>query len=115
MAQISTQLRKFKEPTKEELTRTFFSLPPDVGVSTGSDDGASKQKGAEDTSGTNGKGQMEINAVLSLGQEGVEDSYVRIYYTTLHLGVYGQVADLLSFFYSSTMTCSASTMVYGLY
>ena len=80
MAQISTQLRKFKEPTKEELTRTFFSLPPDVGVSTGSDEGASKQKGAEDTSGTNGKGQMEINAVLSLGQEGVEDSYVRIYY-----------------------------------
>ena len=58
---------------------------------------------------------MEINAVLSLGQEGVEDSYVRVYYTILHLRVYGQVADLLSFFYSSTMICLASAMVYGLY
>lgn len=91
MAQISTQLRKFKEPTKEELTRTFFSLPPDVNVpaasTSGSDGGAAgvggsgkeKEKGAgeEGMSGMNGKGQMEINAVLSLGQDAVEDSYVR--------------------------------------
>lgn len=91
MAQISTQLRKFKEPTKEELTRTFFSLPPDVGVlavsasgsngsvSSAGGSGKEKEKGAgeEGTSGMNGKGQMEINAVLSLGQDAVEDSYVR--------------------------------------
>lgn len=87
MAQISTQLRKFKEPTKEELTRTFFSLPPDVGVldvsASGSNGGVSsaggsgKEKGEEGMSGMNGKGQMEINAVLSLGQDAVEDSYVR--------------------------------------
>lgn len=28
MATISTQFRNFKEPTKDQLLRNFFSLPP---------------------------------------------------------------------------------------
>ena len=59
MATISTALRHFKEPTKEQLTQIFFSIPPLV-------DGV---QGTEEGEG------MEINAVLSLG-EAVEDSYV---------------------------------------
>ena len=73
MATISTQLRKFKEPTKEELTRIFFALPPQVKLS-GESSSSGKGKDEQDGSAT---GQMEINAVLSLGQEGAEDSYVR--------------------------------------
>ncbi|EJD07449.1 TBC-domain-containing protein [Fomitiporia mediterranea MF3/22] len=85
MATISTVLRNFREPTREELTRIFFSLPPD--------DVESVSNGSSSKNGTNGKageklnlggvpattpeerGEMEINAVLSLGEEGVEDSY----------------------------------------
>ena len=59
MATISTALRHFKEPTKDQLTQIFFSIPPAV-------DGV---QGTEEGEG------MEINAVLSLG-EAVEDSYV---------------------------------------
>ncbi|KAG6865573.1 hypothetical protein C0991_001332 [Blastosporella zonata] len=63
MSTISTALRHFKEPTKEQLTQIFFSLP-----STGSLDGTEKtaEQHVE---------KMEINAVLSLGVQGVEDSY----------------------------------------
>ena len=89
MATISTQLRKFKEPTREELTRHFFALPPrEVLADEERQQGSSKNIGPPPSSGGSGsdngignaedKGEMEINAVLSLGQEGVEDSYVRV-------------------------------------
>ncbi|KAE9405257.1 TBC-domain-containing protein [Gymnopus androsaceus JB14] len=54
MSTISTALRNFKEPTKEQVTQNFFSLPPEA------DEAVEK---------------MDINAVLSLGAEGEEDSY----------------------------------------
>ena len=90
MATISTQLRKFKEPTREELTRHFFALPPREIFADEQQQqqqqGSSKNKSPPPSSGGSGsdngnaeeKGEMEINAVLSLGQEGVEDSYVRV-------------------------------------
>ncbi len=64
MSTISTALRNFKEPTKEQLTQNFFSLSGAVF----SDASAEKSQEIE---------KMDINAVLSLGVEGVEDSYVR--------------------------------------
>jgi len=62
MATISTALRHFKEPTKEQLTHIFFSIPPSL-------DGERTENIPEGVEG------MEINAVLSLG-DAVEDSYV---------------------------------------
>lgn len=78
MATISTQLRKFKEPTREELTRHFFALPPLNEDDAQPQQEGSSKNGAAPASSTNGeeRGEIEINAVLSLGQEGVEDSYV---------------------------------------
>lgn len=61
MSTISTALRHFKEPTKEQLTQIFFSIPPIV-----------------DTPGDAPTETMDISAVLSLGVEGEEDSYVRL-------------------------------------
>ncbi|KAG6820202.1 hypothetical protein H0H93_004052 [Arthromyces matolae] len=63
MSTISTALRNFKEPTKEQLTQIFFSVPPSVPR-----DGAEK-------SGDQDVEKMDINAVLSLGVQGIEDSY----------------------------------------
>lgn len=63
MAMISTQLRNFKEPTRDQLTEIFFSLPSRCSY------------GAE-TLVSEGTEKMEINAVLSLGVAGEEDSYV---------------------------------------
>lgn len=60
MSIISTALRNFKEPTKEQLTEIFFSLPPLPKTADGGED-------AQDN-------KMDINAVLSLGE--AEDSYV---------------------------------------
>ena len=69
MATISTALRNFKEPTKDELTQIFFSIPPH----NKSDDGPStKDAKADDVQ------KMDINAVLSLGVQDVEDSYVSL-------------------------------------
>ena len=65
MSTISTALRNFKEPTKEQLTQIFFALPFPAQV-----------KRSEKTSDQNAAEKMEINAVLSLGVEG-EDSFVR--------------------------------------
>jgi len=62
MATISTSLRNFKEPTKEELTHIFFSIPPSENGNLGGDNVG---QGVE---------KMDINAVLSLGE--IEDSYV---------------------------------------
>ncbi|KAJ2917118.1 hypothetical protein MD484_g3291, partial [Candolleomyces efflorescens] len=64
MATISTALRHFKEPNKEQLTHIYFSIPPAVAASGNGNDSES-QEALE---------AMEINAVLSLG-EAVEDSY----------------------------------------
>jgi hypothetical protein len=62
MSTISTALRHFKEPTKEQLTQIFFSLPAlEPTTNEHGNDG-------QDTT------KMDINAVLSLGE--VEDSYV---------------------------------------
>lgn len=63
MATISTQLRKFKEPTKEEYSRYFFSLPPEEWIK----DGSSKDTETE---------KMDISVVLSLADHNIEDSYV---------------------------------------
>ena len=60
MSVISTALRNFKEPTKEQLTEIFFSLPP---LPKTTEDGEDSQDN-----------KMDINAVLSLGE--AEDSYV---------------------------------------
>ena len=61
MSTISTALRNFKEPTKEQLTHIFFSLSPNDAAVKTSEHNVDK---------------MEINAVLSFGVQGVEDSYV---------------------------------------
>ncbi|KAK0497456.1 rab-GTPase-TBC domain-containing protein [Armillaria luteobubalina] len=65
MSTISTALRNFKEPTKEQLTEIFFSLPP-TPVLNGSPPEKAPEEGVE---------KMDINAVLSLGVQGEEDSY----------------------------------------
>jgi TBC1 domain family member 8/9 len=65
MATISAQLRDFKEPTKDELTELFFSVPSQHPPRHG------EENAPEDV-----QGKMEISAVLSLGVAGEEDSYV---------------------------------------
>ena len=62
MTTISTQLRTFKEPTKDQLTQTFFSIPSLTWL-------YGEQPLPEDLE------KMEISAVLSL-VNGDEDSYV---------------------------------------
>ena len=71
MSTISTQLRNFKEPTKEQLTEIFFSIPP-AESSTISNGGTPVEKLPNEEQSE----KMEINAVLSLGVQGEEDSYV---------------------------------------
>ncbi|KAF9019051.1 TBC-domain-containing protein [Hymenopellis radicata] len=66
MSTISTALRNFKEPTKEQLTEIFFSLPP---TPTPAPSSNGKDSPTEDVE------RMDINAVLSLGIQGEEDSY----------------------------------------
>ncbi|KAG2122666.1 rab-GTPase-TBC domain-containing protein [Suillus cothurnatus] len=65
MSTISTQLRNFKEPTKDQLTHVFFSIPevPPVPL-----------KDAEKL-GSGDIEKMDINAILSFGAQEVEDSY----------------------------------------
>ena len=67
MSTISTQVRNFKEPTKEQLLYTFFSIhePPST---------LHTKDGDDSSSGDLDK--MEINAVLTLGEPGIEDAYV---------------------------------------
>ena len=96
MSTISTHLRNFKEPTKDQLTELFFALPASVsggadahGLANGTVGGAGgggssstdeKGKGAAAASGSGPSEteleKMEINAVLSLGVQGEEDAYV---------------------------------------
>jgi hypothetical protein len=63
MSTISTALRNFKEPSKEQLTSNFFSLPL-----------ASNVNGNEKAPSQEVE-KMDINAVLSLGVQGEEDAY----------------------------------------
>ena len=69
MSTISTQLRNFKEPSKEQLLHLFFSIPEPPDISSSKDD---------DKQGTPEAEKMDINAVLSLGEQGVEDAYVSL-------------------------------------
>ena len=71
MSTISTALRNFKEPTKEQLTHIFFSLSPSDVADKKSEQNVDK---------------MEINAVLSFGVQGVEDSYVSRPFTNSRFG-----------------------------
>ncbi len=64
MSTISTHLRNFKEPTREQLNLLFFSLPVD----------AETHGGEKAASGELEK--MEISAVLTLGVQNIEDAYV---------------------------------------
>ncbi|KAF9019049.1 TBC-domain-containing protein [Hymenopellis radicata] len=64
--QHAPTLRNFKEPTKEQLTEIFFSLPP---TPTPAPSSNGKDSPTEDVE------RMDINAVLSLGIQGEEDSY----------------------------------------
>lgn len=67
MSTISTQLRNFKEPTREQLNLLFFALPLET----------------ENYGRENGGGELEtieVGAILSLGVQGVEEAYVRILY-----------------------------------
>ncbi|KAK7687746.1 hypothetical protein QCA50_008964 [Cerrena zonata] len=62
MATISTYLRNFKEPSKDQLTQLFFAIPetpPTIGK-------ADKDEEPE---------RMEISAVLTLSQDASEDPY----------------------------------------
>ncbi|KAG8995847.1 hypothetical protein FRB94_008735 [Tulasnella sp. JGI-2019a] len=59
MTTISTQLRSYKELSKEDQTRLFFSLPPEA-------------KAGDVGAGMGGE-KMDINAVVTLEQQ--EDSY----------------------------------------
>ncbi|KAJ7595834.1 rab-GTPase-TBC domain-containing protein [Mycena floridula] len=67
MSTISTALRNFKEPTKDQLTQIFFSIPS---VSTlplpGDEEPTTTYPDVE---------RLDINAVLSMGVQGEEDSY----------------------------------------
>ncbi|KAI0796190.1 TBC-domain-containing protein [Abortiporus biennis] len=69
MSTISTHLRNFKEPTKEQLTQLFFSLPIEPQTSEIQNDGKEKE-----TKGSNEElERMEISAMLTLGVQGVEE------------------------------------------
>jgi hypothetical protein len=66
MSTISTQLRNFKEPSKEQLLHLFFSIP-ELPITSPPDD--------DDKHSASDAARMDINAVLSFGEHGVEDSY----------------------------------------
>ncbi|EIN09433.1 TBC-domain-containing protein [Punctularia strigosozonata HHB-11173 SS5] len=70
MSTISTQLRNFKEPTKEQLTQIFFSIPHNELV-----DGTKTSGNGENAAGAAGEEAMEISATLTMEPEADEDSY----------------------------------------
>ena len=72
MSTISTQLRNFKEPSKEQLLHLFFSIPvPELPITSPPNDG--------DKHSASDAARMDINAVLSFGEHGIEDSYVSLF------------------------------------
>lgn len=106
MATISTQLRNFKEPTKEQLNLLYFALPLD----------AESHGGDKASNGELEK--MEISAVLSLAQQGVEEAYVSsvvFYYTRLHAQIYansqGNCTSFLHTWRSHLWTASPSALL----
>lgn len=68
MSTISTALRNFKEPTKDHLTQIFFSIPSVSTLTLPGDE--------EPTTTYPDVERLDINAVLSMGVQGEEDSYV---------------------------------------
>ena len=99
MSTISTHLRNFKEPTKDQLLHLFFALPPSVnpppanGAGSGAAGGTGAGGGGNAAAAAKGEKsvgaaeaeleRMEINAVLSLGIQGEEDSYVSVVFCAL--------------------------------
>ena len=93
MSTISTHLRNFKEPTKDQLTQLFFALPASAssgvdahGFANGSTPVESLEKGKEKSGPEAELEKMEINAVLSLGVQGEEDAYVSAFRCTRDAG-----------------------------
>lgn len=87
MSTISTQLRTFKEPTKDQLTEIFFSIPPAADSRLSSDsvknNGTLVEKSPTTPVGVDELVEkMDINAVLSIHgapgkeKEAEDDSYV---------------------------------------
>jgi hypothetical protein len=74
MSTISTQLRNFKDPTKEQITELYFCIPPHDAPTTTSGSSNEKQAAVEPE-----VERMEINATLSAGPETEEESYVRLH------------------------------------
>lgn len=72
MATISTQLRNFKEPTREQLNHLFFAIPPEAETNAAGN-GKEKEKGDAGSE----LEKIEVGAILSLGVQGVEEAYVR--------------------------------------
>lgn len=95
MATISTALRNFKEPTKDQLTHTFFSLP-----FISPPNGTEKHPNEE-------VDQMDINAVLSLGLQEEEDSYVRPIPGTVSVAVIYGVVIMAGWkaIYNASLSC----------
>lgn len=69
MSTISTQLRNFKEPSKEQILHLFFSIPEVPAIPSQADGDKYSPPEAE---------RMDINAVLTLGEQGIEDAYVSL-------------------------------------
>lgn len=83
MSTISTQLRTFKEPTKDQLTEIFFSIPPVVDhILTTGNGGVTPVEKSPPAGVDELIDKQDINAVLSLHgasgkeKEAEEDSYV---------------------------------------
>lgn len=80
---ISTQLRYFKEPTKDQLTEIFFSIPPRNKSDVKLPPTPASPKASLALTSDERAEDMEINAVLSLSTQGDEESYVRIQKTII--------------------------------
>ncbi|KAH9975804.1 rab-GTPase-TBC domain-containing protein [Lactifluus volemus] len=67
MSTISTQLRNFKEPDRDEQSLLFFAIPPTHAKVKGT--------GVTESNLEDGQQKMEINAMLSLVSDSPEDPY----------------------------------------
>lgn len=95
MATISPHLRNFKELTRDQLTELFFALPASSTHNPENADApvvASSPSSSKEKSGGPSEAElekMEINAVLSLGVQGEEDSYVSAFRSSAGSTFYG--------------------------